>query len=123
MTPEFLKLSMIGDFEGFEREDSLTRAKVGWPALTAAGTIYLPIYPVPPMIRILLFPAISRFVLSAKFTSRSCFRPSADSGRPNSQAVACIYYYIIYNITNFSDGKGIGIFIFPFLFRMFESEW
>jgi hypothetical protein len=36
---------------------SLTSAKVGWPSRALAATTCLPRYPVPPITRILLFPA------------------------------------------------------------------
>lgn len=38
--------------------DSLTKTKVGWPAAALASTMNFPMYPVPPMIKILLFPPI-----------------------------------------------------------------
>ena len=52
---------MISDLEGFETVDSLTRAKVGWPDLALAATMNFPMYPVPPMMRILLFSDIVSF--------------------------------------------------------------
>lgn len=58
LTPESLKLWMSCDFSGLERVDSRTKTKVGWPAAAAAATMNFPMYPVPPIIRILLFPAI-----------------------------------------------------------------
>jgi hypothetical protein len=49
-----LKLLITLDLAGLERLDFLTRAKVGWPALALASTMNFPMYPVPPMNRILL---------------------------------------------------------------------
>ena len=60
VTPELLKLSMSLDFSGLEVVFSLTNAKVGCPAFTLSSTMYLPMYPVPPIIKILLFWAIQR---------------------------------------------------------------
>jgi len=61
LTPRLLKLLMTMDFAGLERErvDSLTRTKVGWPSLILASTMNFPMYPVPPMSRILLLSAIA----------------------------------------------------------------
>ena len=51
---------MTMDFAGLERVDSLTRTKVGWPSLILASTMNFPMYPVPPMSRILLLSAIAK---------------------------------------------------------------
>ena len=59
LTPRFLKLSMTLDLPGLERVESLTRTEVRWPALALASTMNFPMYPVPPMNKILLFVAIA----------------------------------------------------------------
>jgi len=50
---------MTLDLPGLERVESLTRTEVGWPALALASTMNFPMYPVPPMNKILLFVAIA----------------------------------------------------------------
>lgn len=61
VTPKLLKLSMSFPLTGSLRLLSLTRAKVGWPSFALASTMNFPMYPVPPIIRILLFAAIGFF--------------------------------------------------------------
>ena len=59
LTPKVLNVWMMDDFDGSERVDSRTRAKVGWPALALASTMNFPTNPVAPIIRILLVPTFS----------------------------------------------------------------
>ena len=61
VTPEFLNSWMSFPLTGSAIVVSLTRAKVGWPDFALAWTTNFPMYPVPPMIRILLFSAIAIF--------------------------------------------------------------
>lgn len=63
MTPEFLKLLIRVDLSGLDTVLSLIRANVGCPAFVLASTMNLPMYPVAPMIRILLFSAIEDYGL------------------------------------------------------------
>lgn len=52
LTPKFLNISISFPLTGSEAVLSLTKAKVGCPAFTLASTIYFPMYPVPPMIKV-----------------------------------------------------------------------
>lgn len=81
VTPDFLNPSTSWALAGSERVLSLSKAKVGWPDLALASTMNLPMYPVPPIIRILLFSAILilffcfaslRILETALITSFSC---------------------------------------------------
>lgn len=58
VTPEFLNPSMSLPLTGSEMVLCLTKTKVGWPDFALASTMNLPMYPVPPMIRILVLSAI-----------------------------------------------------------------
>ena len=52
VTPELLKLLMSLDSSGLEAVFSLTNAKVGCPAFALSSTMYFPMYPVPPIIKL-----------------------------------------------------------------------
>lgn len=58
LMPKATNFWMILVLEGLQRVDSRTKANVGWPDLALASTMYFPKYPVPPMIRTLLFASI-----------------------------------------------------------------
>ena len=55
-------LETLNEFRlsGLEAVFSLTNAKVGRPTFALSSTMYFPMYPVPPIIKILLFRAIGR---------------------------------------------------------------
>lgn len=63
VTPEFLKPWMIFPLTGSEIVLSLARAKVGCSDFALASTMNLPMYPVPPMIKILVLSAIFKIFL------------------------------------------------------------
>ena len=54
-TPNDLNLSTVSDFCGLVNVESRTRTNVSCPDFTLASTMNLPMCPVPPMIKILLF--------------------------------------------------------------------
>lgn len=89
MTPWFLKFSISWLLTGSWTLPSLINAKVGWPAFALASTRNFPMFPVHPMIKILLFSAIDLFFFMGeqeekwiiklrryKF-SRRCIEPSS----------------------------------------------
>jgi hypothetical protein len=61
---------------------SLTSAKVGCPAFALASTMYFPMYPVPPITKILLLSAIQRQALA---------ETKMDGAGGVSRAESCVY--------------------------------
>jgi hypothetical protein len=58
-------------------EPGRTRTNVGWPSFTLAWTMYLPISPVAPTTRILLFPILSSLTYTTILSWQICVRSNS----------------------------------------------